>query len=117
VPVRLLLDENLSERLLRSLLDVYPGSTHARLMQLAGAADRSVWKAAQAGDYVLVTRDEDFLQLSVLHGAPPKVVWLNIGNARNAAIAALLRSNVTALDRFVEHEHHSFFALGFETIP
>ena len=34
---------------------------------------------------VLVTKDEDFLDLSVTRGCPPKVVCLAIGNASNAA--------------------------------
>ena len=39
---------------------------------------------------VLVTKDEDFLDLSVTRGCPPKVVCLAIGNASNAATAMLL---------------------------
>jgi hypothetical protein len=39
---------------------------------------------------VLVTKDEDFLDLSVTRGCPPKVVCLAIGNASNAATAILL---------------------------
>jgi len=39
---------------------------------------------------VLVTKDEDFLDLSVTRGYPPKVVCLAFGNASNAATAILL---------------------------
>lgn len=79
---RLLLDENLSERLLPLLIDLFPGSTHVRGLGRGGAPDTSVWEMARGGGYLLVTRDEDFVGMSVLRGSPPKVVWLNIGNAR-----------------------------------
>jgi predicted nuclease of predicted toxin-antitoxin system len=40
-------------------------------------------------------------QLSFLHGAPPKVVWLSVGNATTDAIASLLehrREDIEAFD-------------------
>ncbi len=74
---QLLLDENLSERLLPLLIERFPGSTHVRLIGLGGL--------------VLVTKDDDFLDLSVSRGCPPKVVCLAIGNASNAAPAMPLR--------------------------
>jgi predicted nuclease of predicted toxin-antitoxin system len=43
-----------------------------------------------------VTKDEDFLDLSVARAFPPKVVCLAIGNASNAATAALLLQQAEA---------------------
>ena len=57
-------------------------------------------------------RDEDFVPISVLRGAPPKVIWLNVGNARNAAIESLLRARASDIERFATHEEHSFLAIG-----
>jgi predicted nuclease of predicted toxin-antitoxin system len=71
--VRLLFDENLSEALLPALADLYPGSLHVRSVGRGGASDGEIWTLAAGEDCILVTRDEDFLQLSVLRGAPPKV--------------------------------------------
>ena len=110
--VRLLLDENLSERLVPRLDDLFPGSTHVRSLGQGGARDHSVWEMARTGASILVTRDEDFVTLSVLRGAPPKVIWLNVGNARNAAIESLLRARASDIERFATHEEHSFLAIG-----
>ena len=110
--VRLLLDENLSERLLPRLADLFPGSTHVRSLGQGGASDQSVWEMARTGEFILVTRDEDFVTLSVLRGAPPKVIWLNVGNARNAAIESLLRAGANDIERFAAHEEYSFLAIG-----
>jgi predicted nuclease of predicted toxin-antitoxin system len=106
------LDENLSERLVPRLADVFPGSAHVRNLGQGGASDHSVWGTARTGEFILVTRDEDFVTLSVLRGAPPKVIWLNVGNARTAAIEFLLRARAGDIERFAAHEEYSFLAIG-----
>ncbi len=111
---RLLLDENLSERLLPQLIKLFPDSTHVRTLGRDGASDFSVWNIARDGGFLLVTRDEDFVGMSLLRGAPPKVVWLNIGNARNAFIAALLRARADDIERFLVHDEYTFLAIGIE---
>ena len=45
--VRLLLDENLSERLLPMILDRFPDSSHVRLLGLGGAEDLVIWEKAR----------------------------------------------------------------------
>jgi predicted nuclease of predicted toxin-antitoxin system len=115
VTVKLLLDENLSEHLLESLEELFPGSAHARKAGGSGRSDRSLWDFAHAGGYVLTTRDEDFVGLSVLRSAPPKVIWLNVGNSRNAVIAALLKSHGPDIESFVGHADYTFLAIGFYT--
>ena len=110
---RLLLDENLSERLLQPLTETFPGSDHVRSLSGSGVSDSSAWEIARSAGWVLVTRDEDFVGMSVLRGAPPKIVWLNIGNSRNAVIAALLKSHAADIVHFVAHEDYTFLAIGF----
>ena len=110
--VRLLLDENLSESLLPALSARYPGSSHSRALGLAGASDVALWERALLDGTVLVTKDEDFVTLSVLRGAPPKVIWLNVGNAGNATIGALLLRHADAIERFAEHPEEGFLALA-----
>jgi predicted nuclease of predicted toxin-antitoxin system len=78
--VRVLLDEQLSESLLHQLRDLWPDGAHVRQLGLGGAADDVVWQRAIELGCVLVTKDEDFHRLSVLKGAPPKVVWIRLGN-------------------------------------
>ena len=110
--MKLLLDENLSERLLPSLLVRFPGSDHIRLLGLGGASDVTLWDVAIAHDFVLVTKDEDFLALSVRRGFPPKVVCLAIGNVSNATTCEWLLSHADELERFVAHPEAGFLLLG-----
>ena len=50
-----------------------------------------MWAYAKANDFVIVSKDSDFVDLSVLEGAPPKVVWVRLGNCTTASVALLLR--------------------------
>jgi predicted nuclease of predicted toxin-antitoxin system len=115
VAVRLLFDESLSERLLQPLAELFPGSEHIRKLTNTATADRLLWDLARNGSFILTTRDEDFVGMSVLRGAPPKVVWLNVGKSRNAVIAALLQTHASDIERFAEHDEYTFLAIGFYT--
>ncbi|MGB7564788.1 MAG: DUF5615 family PIN-like protein [Prochlorococcaceae cyanobacterium] len=109
--LRLLLDENLSERLIPLIAERFPKSQHIRLLGLGGADDRALWEVALRNGYVLVTKDEDFLLLSVTRGCPPKVVCLAIGNASNAETANLLLKHADAIERFALHPDAGFLLI------
>jgi len=110
--MRLLFDEQLSETLPVLLADVFPGSLHVRALVGVGVSDERVWELAVEHHCLLVTKDEDFHRLSVLRGAPPKVVWLRLGNCTTEAAAALLRRHQSALQAFADQEEATFLALG-----
>lgn len=110
--MRLLLDENLSESVLPAIADLYPESLHVRLLGFGGAPDDVVRRLAMEHDCVLVTRDEDFLRLSIVRGAPPKVVWLAVGNCSNPEVIRLLRTRHN-IQEFYGHDQATFLTLGF----
>ena len=83
--MKLLLDENLSRHIVPPLQAVYPGSSQVALLRLETTTDREIWEYARTNDFVIVTRDSDFHELSTLFGGLPKVVWLKTGNQSNAA--------------------------------
>lgn len=66
--VRLFLDENLSERLVPAVEARFADSLHVRVEGLGGASDTQLWEIAAREECLLVTKDEDFVQLSVLRG-------------------------------------------------
>jgi predicted nuclease of predicted toxin-antitoxin system len=116
VSLRLLLDENLSERLLPLLSAQFEDPQHVRLLGLGGADDLVIWELARREGYLLVTKDEDFLRLSLSRGFPPKVICLGIGNAGNAATAALLLTNLEAIEAFRTHPEAGFLLLSPEAL-
>lgn len=112
--MKLLLDENLSPRLVAALSLVYPDSRHLEDLGLRGATDQQVWDAAREGRFVLVSKDNDFRQFSFLYGAPPKVVWLAAGNAGTDAIRDLLSSKLSTIEDFVRDPDAAFLVLQAE---
>ena len=100
--MRLLFDENLSHRLVGALSDVYPESAHVRDVGLRGEEDHVIWAYAGERGFLLTSKDSDFYARSVLLGAPPKVVWLRIGNATVAETADLLRHRYILIRNFWE---------------
>ena len=88
--MKLLLDENLSRRLIPFLLHDYPGSGHVVLIGLESASDRQIWEHARAHGFVIVTRDADFGEMSSVFGQPPKVVRIRTPQLTKAATLDLL---------------------------
>lgn len=88
--MKLLLDENLSRRMLAELEAAFPGSSQVALLGLETADDRTLWDYAKAHGFTLVTQDADFHELAILYGAPPKVIWLTCGNRPRRDLTRLL---------------------------
>ena len=92
--MKLLLDENLSRRLVPMLQNAYPNSSQVALLHLASATDREIWDYAKKNDFIIVTRDSDFHELSTLYGVPPRIIWIKTGN----------QSRVSTLHSLLEHQ-------------
>lgn len=73
--LKLLLDENLSRRLVPLLQEAFPETTQVALIGLERANDRTVWETAKRDGYTVVTRDGDFLSLLSMLGYPPKIIF------------------------------------------
>lgn len=95
--MKLLLDQNLSPHLIHRLTDLYPNSSHVAGVGLDQALDREVWDYARQHDYLIVTKDVDFSEFSILQGFPPKVVWIRRGNCSTQTIEIILRENFDAI--------------------
>lgn len=99
--MRLLFDQNLSFKLPARVADLFLSSAQVRSVGLDEAEDGEIWDYARAHDYVLVTQDGDFSNLSTLRGYPPKVVWLRCGNQPTSVIEALLRQHGARIQQFL----------------
>ena len=100
--MKLLFDENLSPKLPGQLEALFRGSAHLRECGLLGFPDETVWDYARDNGFVLVSKDSDFQQRSLLYGHPPKIVWLRIGNCTRQALVQLITAHehaIHALDR------------------
>lgn len=109
---RLLFDEQLSEQLCESLADIFPDSLHVRLLRRGGSADVAVWDLACELGCMVVSKDGDFHRLAIMRGAPPKFIWIRLGNCRTDDVVRLLRRHHEDIVHFDEQDHATVLELG-----
>lgn len=98
--MKLLFDQNLSFRLIAALEDLYPGSAHVRLLGMEAVDDEVIWEYAKKNGFVIVTQDSDFNERGLIHGYPPKVIWIRCGNTATHYIQDILRRHHSGLTEF-----------------
>ena len=102
--MKLLLDENLSRRIVPFLQRNCPDSSQVVLLGLQAATDAEIWEFAKIHGYVVVSRDADFADLSLLKGAPPKLIRLRTPNLSRAATLSLLLLNQELVEQVLIRE-------------
>lgn len=102
--MKLLLDQNLSRRILQQLQPYYPDSSQVALLKMDKSDDIEIWKYAKKHGFTIVTKDSDFQELSILRGEPPKVIWLKCGNKPKQYISDLLIQNKNRIEELAQ-EH------------
>ncbi len=109
--MKLLFDQNLSPRLVKTLENLYPGSIHVRDVGLHEASDEAVGDYALQHGLIIISKDSDFHQRSFLFGYPPKIIWIGRGNCSTREIEELLRARFSDLVRFEQDTAGSFLIL------
>jgi predicted nuclease of predicted toxin-antitoxin system len=102
--MKLLFDQNLSPKLVDRLVDLFPDSSHVLSVGLDCADDDQVWEFARQNVLAIVTKDDDFNNLSVLRGHPPKIVWLQLGNCTTDDAEAVLRARFAEIEAFEQDD-------------
>ena len=105
--MKLLLDQNLSFRLLEGLEAAYPGSTQVRFVGLEQTDDLTIWRFAKENGFTIVTNDSDFHEISLVYGEPPKVIWLKCGNKPKWYVLGLLINNQDKIEAFHKEQESS----------
>jgi predicted nuclease of predicted toxin-antitoxin system len=99
----LLFDHNLSPRLVLVLADLYPNSQHVFPLKMDQDDDILIWEYAVQNEYVIVTCDSDYNDLSLVRGFPPKVIWIRRGNCSTKEIESILRSSTQDIQEFFQN--------------
>ena len=73
--------------------------------------DNIIWNFAQTNDYIIVSKDSDFHQKSLLWGHPPKFIYLRVGNCPTSYIIQVLINNYPTIVTFAENETESILVL------
>ena len=79
---------------------------------MAEASDREIWEHARDEGFVIVSKDNDFQQLSFVFGPPPKVIWIRRGNCSVQESAEILRTNSARIHEFESDQVAAYLMLA-----
>jgi predicted nuclease of predicted toxin-antitoxin system len=88
--MKLLVDNNLSFKLVQPLQDLFTGTQHVGNTLSITTDDISIWNYAKINGFIILTKDNDFDERSQLEGCPPKIIHLICGNKTTLHILNLL---------------------------
>lgn len=103
--MNILLDQNISFRVIRLLLNDFENVKQVKELGLVDASDFEIWHYAFENNYTIITFDGDFIDLANLKGSPPKIIWLRFGNSTNLKIANKLLSNAHTIKEFISNSN------------
>ena len=109
--MKLLFDQNISPKIVRQVEADFPNSKQVRHVGLEDASDAIIFDYAKKNGYTVVTFDSDFVDLNVIRGIPPKIIWLKTGNLTTKSISNLLRKYMSALHKFIESEEEGILEI------
>ena len=96
--MKLLLDENLSRRIVPALQARWPGSSQVTLLDLERATDAQLCAYPAQHGYVICSKDDDFHRLVAARGYRPRLVHVALGNATNGQILNALLDRADSIE-------------------
>lgn len=103
--MRILLDQNLSPKLIRALEDALPGLESVYDHGLIGAPDPVIFDwAGKSGFQAVLSTDHDLVQLVERRGPPPKVIRIERCDFPSKIIEQLIRRELIRIHDFLGSE-------------
>ena len=91
--MKILFDANISWKLVNKLNLTFGECAHVDYIGLnVPAEDIDIWNFALENGYIIVIKDNDFVDLLKVNGFPPKVVLLKTGNNSSTSLMELLKN-------------------------
>lgn len=75
--MRLLLDQNISFRIVKLLQVIFPDCKNVSQIGLYIKEDLYIWTFSRNQSFVIVTFDSDFYDLRLIAESPPKIIWIS----------------------------------------
>ncbi len=108
--MKLLFDENISFRII-NIESSFPGLEQVKRLGLLSKEDLMIWEYARQHHFTIVTFDEDYYELSLRRGYPPKIVWLRTGNTPTAFLAERLLKKAEVIREFIQDNAYACLEL------
>jgi predicted nuclease of predicted toxin-antitoxin system len=103
--VRILLDQNLSPKLVRQVSDLFPGLESIYDHGLTGAPDSVIFDwARQLSFTAIVSADRDFVRLVETHGPPPKIIRVEHCDFPSRVLEQIFRREAVRIQEFLDSD-------------
>ena len=99
--MKLLLDQNISYRLISKIEYLFPNTDQVKRLKLDGKTDHQIWNYTRLNGYTILTFDGDFCDIAAVKGHPPKIIWLRTGNLTTAQLAEVIISRADLIVDFI----------------
>ena len=99
--MKLLFDQNISYRVVKKIITDFPLAVSVIDIGLYEENDIPIWKYALKNEYTIISQDNDFDDLYLAWGHPPKIIIVGTGNISNADLTKLLISRKDRIERFI----------------
>jgi predicted nuclease of predicted toxin-antitoxin system len=99
--VKLLLDQNISFRLLKNIDHLFPQSTQVKTAGMENRSDLDIWRFDRQNDFAILTFDLDFFDLNTLYGSPPKIILVRTNNQTTASIEKLILQKTDTIIQYL----------------
>ena len=99
--MKLLFDQNIPYRVVKKIITDFPLAVSVIDVGLYEENDIPIWKYALKNEYTIISQDNDFDDLYLAWGHPPKIIIVGTGNISNADLTKLLISRKDRIGRFI----------------
>lgn len=100
--MQLLIDNNLPVALAEHLRRRGVPCVHVLDAGMEELDDLEIWTRAAGAEQIVVSKDEDFLLLASRAGDTGRMIWVRLGNCRNAPLLAAFDQAYEAIVRAIE---------------
>ena len=95
--MKFLVDAQLPPALARWLAARGHDASHVADLGMRSAKDHLIWNEVSDKAYVLITKDDDFIELSRIKPGP-KIIWVRIGNSTRKHLLEKFEKALPALE-------------------
>ena len=104
--MKLLFDQNISFRIISKISPNFPEAKQVIQLGIENYSDLEIWKFAKENEYIIITFDVDFYDLTNLQGFPPKIICLRFGNKQTDFIAHKINSKHLLIKDFINSREY-----------
>lgn len=99
----ILIDEQLPPAIAHFLTELGLEAVHVRSLDLIESPDESIWLIATSSNWVIMSKDSDFLQIAMTTRLG-RLIHVGLGNASTGDLRRYLKGHVPRIQQFLQSD-------------